>query len=68
MDKVLIELFLIGNLDIILCGPPCTGKTSTLKVLVESLSELGKDLPIINQNNAVFKQQKFSNNLHKIKR
>jgi hypothetical protein len=52
---------------IVLCGNACTGKTSTLNVLVDSLTELNKD-QYINQSNLLFKQTNSSNNLHKIKK
>lgn len=55
---------------IILCGPSSTGKTSTLNVLVDALTEIGKEsaASIANQSNSVFNQGLSISASHKIKR
>ena len=52
---------------IVLCGPTCSGKSSTLNVLVDSLTEYGREMSK-NQDKVVFKQQNNITNSHKIKR
>lgn len=51
---------------IILCGPPASGKSSILSVLVDALSEIGKE-QMLNQSNLVFQQSSMSA-LHRLKR
>ena len=64
-----LQIYAVSNTykSIVLCGPPCSGKTSTLNVLVDSLTEYGRELSK-NQDKVVFKQQNNINNSHKIKR
>jgi hypothetical protein len=53
---------------VILCGSSCTGKTSTLNVLIDSLTEINKEQTANQDNiNNVFKQSNASNS-HKIKK
>ena len=52
---------------IILCGNSCTGKTSTLNVLIDSLTEINKVQAVDSDEKKVFKQTSV-NNLHKIKK
>ena len=53
---------------IILCGPSCTGKTATLNVLIDALTELGKESFSATQSGrSVFQQVQMSSS-HKIKR
>lgn len=65
MFKKIYRIYFIG---IILCGPPCTGKTSTLNVLVDALTELGERDLSASQNNFLFKQKINSHHAHKIRK
>lgn len=67
IDKC-IQIFSVSNAfkGIILCGPPSTGKSSILSVLVDALSEVGKET-LINQSSLVFQQSNMSA-LHRLKR
>ncbi|RNA02208.1 dynein gamma flagellar outer arm-like [Brachionus plicatilis] len=68
IDKCL-QIYTVSNTfeGIILCGQPCTGKTSTLNVLVDALTELGERDLSASQNNFVFKQKINSHHAHKIR-
>ncbi len=63
-----IQIFSVSNTfkSIILCGLASTGKSSILSVLVDALSELGKET-LINQSSLVFQQSSMSA-LHRLKR
>lgn len=65
-----LQIYTVSNTfeGLILCGQPCTGKSSTLQVLVDSLTVLGERDLNPNQNNMVFKQQANSHHSHKIRR
>lgn len=49
-----------------MCGPPSTGKSSILSVLIDALSDACKE-QALNQSNLVFQQTGMSA-LHKLKR
>lgn len=63
-----IQIYSVSNAfkGLILCGPASTGKSSILSVLVDALSELGKET-LINQSSLVFQQSTMSA-LHRLKR
>lgn len=65
-----IQIYTISkfNRGIILCGAPCSGKTSTLTVLVDSLSEIGKLSVHINNEDQLTKQQSLTAATHKLRR
>ena len=52
---------------IILVGPPCTGKSSTLSVLIESLSDLSRATSA-RQSNFVFKAQNQTSAANKLRK
>ncbi len=63
-----IQVYSVSNAfkGIILCGPTTTGKSSILSVLIDALSELGKE-HLSNQSSLVFQQSNMSA-LHRLKR
>lgn len=68
IDKCL-QIYSLSNIfrGIILCGQPCTGKSSTLTVLVESLSELSR-VGNVTRKNSIMKQQSEISSAHKLKK
>ena len=50
---------------IILCGPPASGKSSTLQVLVDALTQISRSTSA-HRNNQVFKKQTSATLSHKI--
>lgn len=67
-----MQIYSVSNTfkGIILCGPSSTGKTSTLNVLVDALTEFGKESIAAAQSSSMFQQQGTNSmsSSHKIKR
>lgn len=68
IDKCL-QIYAVSNIyrGIILVGAPCTGKTTTLNILIESLSEISR-ASSASRSNFVFKQQNQISASHKLRR
>lgn len=64
-----LQIYSVSNVyrGIILIGPPCSGKSTTLSVLVESLTEYGR-ASSARQSHFVFKAQSQMSASHKLRK